>query len=216
MTIDKRAAWLAALQERRALAQSRIEELGATATAIAQALEPGWAAAQDEGQSWAYARLAGPAGELLMLRDAEGSGRLEVLGCAPEGTERLLGKTHRITVSSAKPAQRIAAEIGRRLLPGYREDCARTAAFEREAAAREEAARLLAKELAAIVGDAASTSSYKYFAAGLVEAPVDGGKIVMSTEDGQSVRLGGTVSPSLAREIAAFVASAASPARRAG
>jgi hypothetical protein len=125
------------------------------ADALSEALEQNWTAT--EGINPRMPHITGPLGMRLWLRWT--NGRLEIHGQLDYGYATSI-KDPSITVDSERPADKIAAEITRRLLPGYR------ALFEagRSAKARqaeEQAAKaaLTTKLLAMLRMPSASVSS---------------------------------------------------------
>ena len=97
--------------------------------------------------------MAGPVGERLHLYAR--NGRLDVSGCFPRTAMRV--KHCSISVGAARPPAVIAAEVARRLLPGYRAALAEVAEYEAAVSAAQLQRDVLAARITGLFPDGAAT-----------------------------------------------------------
>jgi hypothetical protein len=141
---------------------------------VAAALEGSWVPGS-HGDGWdSYAEIregASPdAPTIRITRPSWGSpGRLRIGGVYPVGRERPYHlDTSDITVADTKPAERVAGDISRRLLPGYRADLARLIAYDEEQQRFHAARQAAAERLAAVLPPNARVSADRRSAYGEV------------------------------------------------
>lgn len=134
------------------------------ATLIAAALGNGWRAEPGYRTDDSDARLRGPDDEDVHLSQAWEYSRRDRLVLSGSLTGELHTRIHdnvypyprhEITVSRSKSAERIARDIQRRLLPGYRATLATARRIQQRHQERTAARDALASELIAALGDVA-------------------------------------------------------------
>lgn len=148
---------------------------------VASALGDGWShEATDENIRYGFTHLAGPNGARLSIGHDRyrSGGKLEISGAYPDNQVYGL-PTIKIGVGETRGAAVIAKEISRRVLPDYLVELERVVADNARRGANADARRVLATELAAVVGgridgdDRSARTSVRTYRSGSISFEID-------------------------------------------